>query len=350
MNKKVAWSMCRYLLSLILVVIVGVGIFIWWAVGGSLPTRSDLPIDAAKDAPVLPAPEQLVVASYNIGHGQGIKENAWDFRDKNVTEQQLTLVAEAMVKLNADVWLLQEVDINSHRTFRINQIEFIKERTKHPYHACAMVWEKNYLPFPYWPPAHHLGYVRAANCILSRYPLSNHHRIIFDKPKANPFWYNWGYIDRGIERADVILGDHTIALLNVHLEAWDKESRQEQIQTTLDYINEIKVPIILGGDFNTVMPDAPKNSGFADDKDADYAGEKTLPWLFEHAQSINVPKIISDDPNPFIRFTFPSNAPDRRLDHIFLLGNSLSFANFRVGFEAGIASDHLPVMAIINYK
>lgn len=350
MNKRVAWSMCRYVLSLFLVVIIGIGVFIWWAVGGNLPTRSELPVQAAKDAALLPAPEQLVVASYNIGHGQGIKEQAWDYRDKATTERQLALVADAMVKLNADIFLLQEVDLDSQRTFRINQIEFLKERTKHPYHACAIVWEKNYLPFPYWPPAHHLGYVRAANCVLSRFPLSNHQRIIFDKPQSHPFWYNWGYIDRGIERVDVTLGEHKLAVLNVHLEAWELAAREEQIKKTLDYIQEINMPVILGGDFNTVMPGAQKTSGFADDKEANYANEKTLSWFFEHAKDLSIPRIsvVADD--PFKLYTFPSNNPDRRLDHIFLLGTSLGFTDFRVGFEAGTASDHLPVIGTITYK
>jgi endonuclease/exonuclease/phosphatase family metal-dependent hydrolase len=342
--------MCRYVFSLFLVVILGIGIFVWWAVGGSLPTRSDLPIESAKDAFVPPAPEHLVVASYNIGHGQGVKEQAWDYRDKATTEKQLDLVASAMIKLNADIYLLQEVDINSHRTFRINQIEFLKERTKYPYHACAIVWEKNYLPFPYWPPAHHLGYVRAANCVLSRFPLSNHHRVIFDKPQSNPFWYNLGYIDRGIERVDVALGEHKLALLNVHLEAWELAAREQQIQKTLEYIQEIHLPIILGGDFNTVMPGAPKTSGFADDKDANFTNEKTLSWFIEHAENLSVPQVHAEGDNPFQRYTFPSNSPDRRLDHIFLLGKSLSFISFRVGYEAGIASDHLPVIATIQYK
>lgn len=350
MNKRLALSIFRYVSSLFLVLIIGSGIFIWWAVGTNLPTRSDLPIEQVKDALPPPAPETLVVASYNIGHGQGIKENAWDYRDKNVTMRQLTMVADAMKRMNADIFLLQEVDLDSHRTFRINEIELIKKTTGHPYHACAIVWEKNYLPFPYWPPAHHLGYVRAANCILSRFPLSNHQRILFDKPKSNPFWYNWGYLDRGIERVDVSIGDHKIALLNVHLEAWETEAREQQIEIINDYIKEIKGPVILGGDFNTMPPEATKRSGFADEPGADYTNEKTLAWFFANAVDLKIPILHAPDNNQFQLYTFPSDHPDRRLDHIYLLGKSLSFLDFRVVSDAGTASDHLPVVARIKYK
>lgn len=347
MHKRLTLSIIRYVLSLILLLALGLGIFVWWALGGSLPKVSELPLEEVK-AENLPLPEHLTVVSYNIGHGQGVKEQAWDYRSKDVTMAQLDMVADAMVKMDADIFLLQEVDIDSHRTFRINQIDYLKNKTKHPYYACANVWEKNYLPFPYWPPAHHLGYVRAANCILSRFPLSNHERIIFDKPSSNPFWYNWGYIDRGIERVDVALGQEKIAVLNVHLEAWELKAREEQIQIVEKYIADTNMPVILGGDFNTVLPDAPKLADFADDKDADYTHEKTFAWFFANAKDIKIPTLVKSD-DPAQNFTFPSDHPDRRLDHIYLFGK-LSFASFRVVSEAGLASDHLPVMAKINFR
>ena len=350
MNRRLAWSIFRYIISLLVVLFIGVGIFLWWALGTNLPKRSNLPTEEAKAASLRPAPKDLVVASYNIGHGQGIKDHAWDFRDKETTLRQLGLVADAMVSMNADIFLLQEVDLHSHRTFDIDQIAFLKEKTLHPYHACAVVWEKNYVPFPYWPVAHQLGFVRAANCVLSRFPLSNHQRIVFDKPASNPFWYNWGYIDRAIERVDVDVGGHKIALLNVHLESWETAAREVQIKVTNNYINEIDLPIILGGDFNTIPPGDTKRSGFVDDPDVDYANDKTLGWFFEHAKNLQVSTLTIKNDMPSEHFTFPSDHPDRRLDHIFLIGKSLNFVDYRVFYQAGTASDHLPVIATIDYQ
>ncbi len=350
MNRRLFWSIFRYVLSLALLLILCGLIFVWWAVGGSLPKRADLPLEEVKDAPVWPLPENLVVVSYNIGHGQGVKEKAWDYRDKETTLKQLAMVADAMERMDADVFLLQEVDLDSHRTFRVNQIEYIKSRTKHPYHACANVWEKNYLPFPYWPPAHHLGYIRAANCVLSRFPLSNHQRIVFDKPSSNSFWYNLGYIDRGIQRVDVDVGGNKIALINLHLEAWEIAARELQIKVTNDFIKEIDMPTILAGDFNTVAPDTAKTSGFIDDPAVDYSKETTFRWFFANALNMQIPTLSAPNQDKFELYTFPSNDPDRRLDHIFLFGKSLSFIDFRVVGEAGLASDHLPVMGRIKYR
>ncbi len=350
MHRRLLVSLIRYAISLVLALFIGLALFLWWGIGSNLPTFSTLEVVAHENAKAMQAPDELKVVTYNIGHGQGVKEQAWDYRDKTTTEKQLTMIADAMIKMDADIFLLQEVDLDSHRTYRINQIEYIKEKTGHPYHACATVWEKNYVPYPYWPPAHHIGYVRAANCILSRFPLSNHQRLIFPKPKSYPFWYNWAYLDRGLERVDVRVGDTTIALINVHLEAWETAAREDQIQIVKKYMDDVDVPIILGGDFNTVLPNAFKKDGFLDDPDAHYADEKTFSWFIKnapHARSLE-PKSESND--FFELYTFPSNKPDRRLDHLYVIGAVLSMTDLRVVKEAGLASDHLPVMARIRYR
>jgi endonuclease/exonuclease/phosphatase family metal-dependent hydrolase len=350
MHKRLVLSIFRNVLSFFVLLIIALGIFTYWGIGGSLPERIAIPLDQVANPVNWPIPEVLTVASYNIGHGHGIKEHSLDYRDKETVIRQLASVADAMTQMNADVFLLQEVDIDSDRSFRVNQIEFIKARTKHAYHACAMVWEKNYVPYPFWPLSHHLGYVRAANCILSRFPLSNHERIIFNKPASHPFWINWGYIDRGIERADVNIAGHKIALVNIHLEAWDREARELQATVTLDYIKEIKIPVILGGDFNTVPNNAMKTSDFSDDPGVDYTAEKTLNIIEKNGVDIKVAKLNAPDNAANQLFTFRSDSPNRLLDHIYLFGGSLQFVDFRVVSEAGTASDHLPVIAKISYK
>lgn len=349
MNKRLTLSFVRYIASLAGFLLIGLLIFLWWAVGNQLPKESLLEVGKTVGAvPGIP-PETLKVVSYNIGHGQGVKENAWDYRDQKLTLEKLGELARVMKNMDADIFLLQEVDLDSKRTFRINQIDFLRDRTGHQYYACAIVWEKNYLPFPYWPPAHHLGNIKAANCVLSRFPLSNHQRIIFEKPKSNPSWYNLGYIDRGIQRVDVSIGNQVIALLNIHLEAWDIKTREEQIKITYEFMKNLNMPTILGGDFNTVLPDAPIKTGFVDDPKTNYAEENTLSWFLTADPKLKIPELSTISDDIFELYTFPSDSPNRRLDHIFLLGGKLSFVSFRIVKEAGTASDHLPVMATIKY-
>lgn len=339
MKKKLLnrYNIFFWLFSSILFILA---LFFWWAVGEQLPRFSELEIPE-QNGENGPIKDEIIVVSYNIGHGQGIKERAWDYRSKDVTVKHLNLLSEKIKEMDADVYLLQEVDLASHRTQNIDQIAYIKEKTGYPFHACAIVWQKNYIPFPYWPMSDHIGYIRAANCVLSKYKISDHQRIIFNKPKSNPWWYNIAYIDRGVERVNISIGDKKIAFLNTHLEAWDISAREEQIKIIARYIKEIKFPIILAGDFNTITQEDPIKNGFADEPEADYSKEQTFNWLFSKIPSLKYPHIKEV-------YTFPSNAPTRRLDHIFLLGDNLQFESFRVVDEAKTASDHLPVMAKIK--
>lgn len=333
-------NILRIILWISFILCLALAIFLWWAVGDNLPKRAKIEIIENEKA-ILPSfKNEFSVMSYNIAHGQGIKENAHDYRGKDVTIRHLEELSKVIKKADADLLLLQEVDLDSNRTQYIDQIEFIKNKTNYPFHACALVWKKNYVPYPFWPINEQIGYVRAANCILSKYKLSNQYRIIFDKPKNNPWWYNLGYIDRGIQRVDIEIGPQKIAVLNIHLEAWDKKAREEQIKVLADYMKEINLPIILGGDFNTIMPSDPIKKGFKDEPNADLSDEKTFSWLFSNLPMLKIPKIEQ-------KYTFPSDEPTRRLDHIFLLGDQLNFKDFMVADEAKTASDHLPIKAII---
>jgi len=346
-KKSLFISIVRYILGLFLIFAIVLGFVLWWAVGETLPWRSDLHIESDHDAIDAQAKPAITVATYNIGHGQGIKKNAWDFRDKEVTIAQLEKIAQAMKKIDADIFLLQEVDLDSDRTQRIDEIQFLKKYLSIPYTACALVWKKNYVPFPYWPPKHHIGYVRSANCILSKYKLKNHQSEIFSKPKNNPFWYNWGYIDRGVHKVDAVIGDQEIAIFNVHLEAWDPETREQQIRSLKAFIDETKLPIILGGDFNTLMPTEEKKSGFIDEPEVDFSKEKTLTWFFEEEPALKFPAKRADHLHALSRLTFPSDHPTRQIDHIFIRGKELEFIDVYAAGDAFIASDHLPLVAKI---
>src|SRR6266536_2435058 len=145
MKKRIS-SIFRLIFWAFFILIFASGIFIWWAVGEKLPMESSLDIEENDKAKEEPFKEEITVVSYNIGHGQGVKVNSWDHKGKDITIKQLNQVAEAIKNLNADIYLLQEVDLDSNRTQHIDQMAFIKKATGYPFHACAMVWQKNYVP------------------------------------------------------------------------------------------------------------------------------------------------------------------------------------------------------------
>lgn len=324
------------------------GLFLWWAIGTALPRESELAVSRHPEFQEAAPKTRISVASYNIAYGQGVKEIPTDWRDEAYTRKKLAEVGNVVKRLNADVLLLQEVDINSNRSHHINQAEYLVVQGKYPYSACAVVWEKNYVPFPFWPIEHHLGEVKTANCVLSKYPLSWHKRIIFDKPASNPFWYNWGYLDRGAHRLDLKIGDQTLTVVNLHLEAFEQEAREKQARFLGKWIKDIKGPIVVGGDFNSIPREASKKAGFIDEPQTSFATDQTIEHVKKGLKEFN--EALQASPcqtNEAQCHTFPADAPTRRLDYIFT-SHGAQINGGRVFQEAGDASDHLPVVVELD--
>src|SRR6187549_2876642 len=147
------------------------GVPLFWAIGTTLPKESRLPTYRRMNAIPLPQADILTVVTYNIAHGQGFKTLPTDPRSKAYTYKKLDQISKMLIKINADVVLLQEVDLDSARSHRINQATYLTTHAAYPFWACSVVWDENYIPYPYWPVSNHLGRTLSANCILSRYPL-----------------------------------------------------------------------------------------------------------------------------------------------------------------------------------
>lgn len=323
-------------------------VFLWWAVGTELPREAELAVGHhAQYEPAMPK-AQLKVVTYNIGFGQGIKSSPMDWRDEDLTRRKLGEIAGVIARLDPDVLFLQEVDLESNRSHYINEADFLIEKGRFPYSACGVVWDKNYVPFPFWPPALHIGSIKTANCVLSKYPMVSHQRIIFDKPKSNPFWYNWGYLDRGAQKIEIRVGDRSLTVVNLHLEAYEEEAREVQAQVLLDWIKDVQGPLVIGGDFNAIPSGAPQVDNFADEPGISYATDTTLEIIKNGLKSYS--QAIPDSTCRLYEalcLTFRADTPSRQLDHLFASGGA-RFLSGNTDFEARDASDHLPIVGILE--
>jgi endonuclease/exonuclease/phosphatase family metal-dependent hydrolase len=272
-----------------------------------------------------------------------------DWRDETYTRQKLSELANVIQRLDADILLLQEVDINSKRSHHINEAELLVKAGEYPYSACAIVWNKNYVPFPFWPPKFHIGDIKTANCILSKYPMFKHQRIIFDKPDSNPFWYNWGYLDRGAQKLEVQIGSKSLFVVNMHLEAYEEEARENQARLIPTWIQDIKGPLVIGGDFNAIPSDASKRNNFADEPATFYLDDHTIDYLKEGLKDSTeaLPTSLCAV-KEHLCLTFPANEPTRRLDYLFATRGA-KFVDGRTVTEAREASDHLPVLGLVEF-
>lgn len=340
--------MTKKILVIIFLLVLALGTFTYWAVGNSLPRHSRLDIRSIGDAIPFLAKKQVTLITYNIAHGQGVKDEPTDWRGKDYTLKKLDAIAKVIRSAKVDFALLQEVDEDSDRTYHVHQAEYLAERAGFPFIACATLWDENYLPFPFWPPEEHLGQVKAANCILSKYPISNHERLVFDKPASNPAWYNWGYIDRGAQKVTAEVGNFKVDLVNTHFEAWDIDSRHKQAKRLAKWVTHFSNPTIIGGDFNAIPSSATKRTQFKDDPRDDYSNDETIEVFQSTLRNATSSfQIIDDDQRIKNKFTFPASEPNRTLDYLFTL-NGAQFLTTRILDWAGDASDHLPVWAKVS--
>ena len=221
------------------------------------------------------------------------------------------------------------------------------------YSARAVSWRANYVPFPYWPLSQHYGRVLSGGAVLSRFPIESNPVTLHPKPAANPWWYNLFYLFRYSQRVKLRLAaDKQVWVVNNHLEAWDKGNRVAQAQRLLREVQQLRrdegdqAPVlVVGGDLNTVPPEAKRKHGFADEPRDDYRHDPTLSVLRRLPglrEIVPVERYVADEA---AHFSFPCLAPTRRLDYLFVDGRA-KVARYEF-VRTGDFSDHLPVLASV---
>jgi endonuclease/exonuclease/phosphatase family metal-dependent hydrolase len=330
----------------ILVVLVTFAVFFVWASGGDSDDREvapglilELPASGAPRA----ATTELKVVTFNIGYGRGPAGDESGPWTREHIVKHLDGIAGQLVALDADLAFLQEVDLASSRSHDIDQGRYLAEKASYPFASCVTTWEKNYVPFPYWPPSRHYGAMKSGQCLLSRFPITASTRHRLPQPASNPWWRNAFYLHRALDHAKIKVGDTTFDVINVHLEAFDADNRMDHAQRLANLIGQggqggiDKRRLIVAGDFNAPPPEATHRKGFVDEPEADFTGDATIA-LVRNVDGLT--QTLIDESV----FTFPADLPSRRLDYLFI-GAGLSVLETRVVTAPGPWSDHLPVFA-----
>lgn len=270
------------------------------------------------------------IVTYNIGYLSGMTNNLPVAKPKNLFDENMQQVLSETKKINPDIIAFQEIDYNASRSYNINQEEEIAN-LGYSFRAKAVNWDKRYLPFPYWPISMHFGKVVSGQSVISKYPLKDQQRFVLQRVADAPFHRNAFYLDRLAQIVKVTLNKQEVVLINVHLEAFDKNTRVKQFDEVLALFNQYKkdYPTILLGDFNSE----------ARDKDA------IIKKMFALKDIGNAAFDASD-----IKNTFDSKAPAKRIDYIFYTKNSIEYISGRVLNEFKQASDHLPVYMQFKLK
>ena len=321
----------------ILAIILLLVIFLFWGSTSSIADGEYAEI-IVYDSIEIPLKDTITVLTYNIGWLSGMTNNLALERPEELYKENLAKAIVLLKHLKPDIAAIQEIDYDAHRSYNYNQMDSIAKYVDFYYGAKAINWDKNYVPFPYWPVKYHFKKVVSGQAILSNYEISEQERVVLKKPEDAPFYWNAFYLDRLAQVAKLYIND-TIALyiINVHLEAWDEQARQQQAQTVIEIYKKYADdhPVLLLGDFNAEPP----MDAYVDTEKY----EATMKTFFD-MPGLRSATIQNFSDTAKVDFTYSSSEPTKKIDYIFYNERFVKMHSARVVKEAGEISDHFPVL------
>ena len=315
-------------------------------------------------------PQTIKVVTWNIRFGAGRISWFGDACGKRVilkeqeVKSNLQQVADKISEIQADLVLLQEVDIESKRSAYIDEVQWLLNHTQMNYAVYASAWHAQFIP------SDGLGRMNMGSAILSRWPLKEGKRIALPLRQDQDALTQYFYLRRNILLARIEISNvPNLYIVNVHTAAFSTDdTKEKQIVRFGEKLNELDtsgVLFIAGGDLNTLPPGSDKTDYCLEDmcsgesfhepgddpfhkEGSNFAEEQEiLSGLYAQYQTA-VP--FEDYQNQQSRyFTHSTNHPDgfwdRKLDYLFTNG-SFELQSDSTHQEAVPCSDHAPVSVL----
>ena len=286
----------------------------FWASSGRL-SEDELAQTKQYDAPASStAPDSLTVTTYNLGYLSGMTNNEPVVRSDSFLAANMQEALALLHRTTSDVVAFQEIDYGSGRSGYVHQLDTLAARLNFATAAQAVNWDKRYIPFPYGRPAVHFGRTLSGQAVLSQFPIRQHQRVALSRPPQS-FVRDAFYLDRLAQVVLLDLGGRSLAVINVHLEAFHAATRAKQarrVNAIYDQITAQGLPVLLLGDFNSPLPDSTSGRLPTDPRQA-AAADSTMRLLL--AETALRPTLPSR--HPHFSGTYPADAPAQKIDHIF---------------------------------
>ena len=196
--------------------------------------------------------------SWNVGYC-ALDENSDFFMDggsmvransKEQVENNAKEIGNATASQNIDFIFYQEVDEDSHRSKRVNEVDIFASKFSNFGYTYAYNYKTNYVPYPL--PT--LGKVSSGLLTFSKYQIKEANR------KKLPSTFTWPIslvnLKRclNITRLSIDGSSKELVLVNLHLEAYDEgDAKIAQTKALLEFLKaeeQIGNYVIAGGDFN----------------------------------------------------------------------------------------------------
>lgn len=253
----------KFILTVLLIVVVLAGLlFAWLSVKEFKPDPiMDVEVKAGFNASgSSPAQgDELTLISWNIGYAGLGKDSDFfmdggenvAYADEELVNANLVGISNTLFELNkADIYMLQEVDQNSSRTYGIDESVALGNYNS----TYALNYSCPFVPFPLPP----IGKVNSGLMTTTDFAIDHAERHSLPCP------FSWPVSTANLKRCLLVSyipldkSDKQLVIVDLHLEAYDSgegkiaQSKQlrEFIQSEYDKGNYV----IAGGDFNQIFP------------------------------------------------------------------------------------------------
>jgi len=296
--------------------LLGIVVFFFWASSGRLAQQELAQTKQYAASRKAEPPDTVTVTTYNIGYLSGMTNNKPMVRSTSFLDANMEKAVRLLRRADADLIGFQEIDYGGGRSRYVHQLDTMGTRLGYVAAAQAVNWDKRYLPFPYGRPAVNFGQMLSGQALLSRYPIRQHVRRVLSRP-PQPFYRAAFYLSHLAQIGIVNLGGRPLAVMNLHLEAFDVATREKQAREAnalYDRLVAAGLPVLVLGDINSVAPAS--HPALPPGQRRKFADDETLSTLLDGTdlRSVFPDSTYRVAPPPA---TFPANAPNRKIDHIF---------------------------------
>ena len=296
--------------------------------------------------------------------------------DDATIEENMAAIADSLNAMDADIVLLQEVDVSSKRTGYMDQVQYLLDNTNLNYGCYASMWKADFIP------SDGIGRIDAGNAILSKYELTDAERIQLPLRGDQDDLTQYFYLRRNIVKAKIpalTQGTQDFYAVDIHATAFaTDDTKQQHIDKYVETLAEIHDGgdlFVTGGDLNSVPPGSSTDFCVSDMCDGDdyhtdqaeeeeyhkegsyfdnFDGEpEILVPLYDtydvaiDTASYNLPEHFTHAPSTSMIDDTTVTMYDRKLDYLFTNGTWDSGSG-RTHQAAWELSDHLPVSAVLN--
>ena len=338
------------LIIVLVIVLAAAGLIGWLSIAEYKPEAvEELALSArGENSPSLPQGESVTVLSWNIGYA-GLGSNADFFMDggENVkssdrerVESNLQDIRELLYGESApDLILLQEVDVNSSRTYGIDQSACLTAGNA----AHALNYSCPFVPFPLPP----IGKVNSGVFTTTDYAIDRAERISLPCP------FSWPVSTANLKRCLLVSylpiegSDKQLVLVNLHLEAYDdgegKIAQTRQLNEFIQSEYEKGNYVIAGGDFNQIFPGslAVYSNTHPELWEPGVLTEDMLPEGWSYAYDLSVPscRLLNQPYDPA-----DTESTQHYVIDGFILSPNVTLESVETLDQGFIASDHNPVL------